>query len=198
MAPRNGFTLVEMLIALVLFAVIATSAVMLLRFAVDAELASRARTEQLAATRRFLSVWTADLAQASPRLSRDEDGVAHAALEAPAGSPDGTILALTRGGWSNVDGASRPSLQRVAYRWSGGKLTRAGYPYPDGAAAEPAAAVMAVLTRPQLRFRTGDGLWRDRWDPQRAGELPVAIELTLPQPTGAPLRIVSVVGANYQ
>ena len=51
---------------------------------------------------------------------------------------------------------------------------------------------------PVLRFRTSDGNWRDRWEPQRSAELPVAIELTLPRPGGAPLRIVSLVGANYQ
>jgi general secretion pathway protein J len=30
------------------------------------------------------------------------------------------------------------------------------------------------------------------------GELPVAIEVLLPQPGGEPLRIVSLVGVNYQ
>jgi len=41
---RNGFTLVEMLVALTLFAVIAVGALGLLRFSVDAELASRQKT----------------------------------------------------------------------------------------------------------------------------------------------------------
>ncbi len=49
-----------------------------------------------------------------------------------------------------------------------------------------------------LRFRTPDGVWRERWEPQRPGELPVAIELVLARPQGAPLRVVALVGANYQ
>ena len=53
-APEAGFTLVEMLIALAIFAIIAGGALSLLRFSVDAEIASRTRTEQIAATRRFL------------------------------------------------------------------------------------------------------------------------------------------------
>lgn len=193
---ERGFTLVEMLIALVIFSLIAVGALALLQFSVDAEAASRTRTEQLAATRRFLSVWNADLAQAVPRPSRDERGALHPAVEA--GLPDGTLLRLTRGGWSNLDGAARPSLQRVEYRWSGGKLLRAGHPFLDGARAAPAAAMADAASAPILRFRTSDGLWRDRWEPQRLGEMPVAIELLLPQANGAPLRVVTLVGANYQ
>jgi general secretion pathway protein J len=198
-SPREqGFTLVEMLIALAIFALIAGGALALLRFSVDAEAASRTRTESLAATRRFLSVWNADLAQAVPRPVRDEAGTHHAALEAPTGAPDGVVLALTRSGWSNFDGAPRPSLQRVEYRWQSGKLTRAGRPFLDGASADPAAALAAAPAAPTLRFRSSDGVWRGRWEPQREAELPVAIELTLAQARGAPLRVVALVGANYQ
>ncbi len=195
---KNGFTLIEMLIALVIFALIAGSALLLLRFSVDAEAASRTKTQQIAAVRRFLSVWNADLAQAVPRPARDVSGIAGAALEAPVGAPDGVILRLTRGGWSNFDGAPRPSLQRVEYRWQGGKLARAGYPFLDGARADIAAPLADSPGLPRLRFRTRDGNWQDRWEPQRSAELPVAIELNLPQAGGQVLRVVALVGANYQ
>ena len=197
-ARDGGFTLVEMLIALAIFALIAGGALMLLRFSVDAEAASRTKTQQIAAVRRFLSVWNADLAQAVPRPARDAAGVAGAALEAPVGAPDGVILRLTRGGWSNFDGAPRPSLQRVEYRWQGGKLARAGYPFLDGARADVAAPLADSPAPPRLRFRTRDGNWQDRWEPQRSAELPVAIELNLPQRGGQVLRVVALVGANYQ
>ena len=64
-----------MLIALAIFAIIAGGALMLLQFSVDAEAASRTKTQQIASTRRFLAVWNADLAQAVPRPSRDVGGV---------------------------------------------------------------------------------------------------------------------------
>lgn len=191
---RNGFTLIEMLVALAIFAIIAGGALMLLRFSVDAELASKRKTEQIAAARRFLSVWTADLAQAAPRPARDEGGTAHPALEA--GGP--IVLRLVRSGWENLDGAPRPSLQKVEYRWDGKALVRSGYPFPDGAAPDPGSAVLPLAQAPALRFRGGDGVWRDRWEPQRQAELPVAIEILLPQPGGEPLRVVSLVGVNYQ
>lgn len=193
--PRNGFTLVEMLIALALFAVIAVGALGLLRFSVDAELASRNKTESIAAQRRFLSVWTADLAQAVPRPSRDLSGAAHPAFEA---NRDGVVIRFTRSGWDNVDGAPRPSLQKVEYRLTANALVRAGYPFPDGAAPEAGAEVMPLIAPPTVRFRTQDGNWRDRWEPQLTTELPVAIELLVPQKGVPPLRIVSLVGVNYQ
>lgn len=193
--PRNGFTLVEMLVALAIFAVIASGALMLLRFSVDAELQSRRKTDEIASQRRFLSVWTADLAQAVPRPARDEGGTAHPALEANTG---GVLIRLTRSGWANLDGAARPSLQKVEYRVTARALVRAGYPFPDGAAPEPGADVLPLSGPPTLRFRGKDGVWSDRWEPQLSTELPVAVELLLPQPGGAPLRIVSLVGVNYQ
>lgn len=192
---RNGFTLVEMLIALMLFAVIAVGAIGLLRFSVDAELASRNKTDSIAAQRRFLSVWTADLAQAVPRPARDQAGTAHPALEA---NVDGVVIRLTRSGWDNVDGAARPSLQKVEYRVTPTALVRAGYPFPDGSAAEVAAEMLPLTGAPSLRFRSKDGNWRERWEPQLTTELPVAVELLLPQVGRPPLRIVSLVGVNYQ
>ncbi|MCY1671269.1 type II secretion system minor pseudopilin GspJ [Novosphingobium sp. SL115] len=192
---RNGFTLVEMLIALALFSVIAVGALGLLRFSVDAELAGRTKTDSIAAQRRFLSVWTADLAQAVPRPSRDTSGTPRVAFEA---NTDGVLLRLTRSGWDNVDGAPRPGLQKVEYRVTATALVRAGYPFPDGAAAEPASEVLPLTAAPTVRFRTKDGNWRDRWEPQLSNGLPVAVELLIPQRTGAPLRIVSLVGVNYQ
>lgn len=192
---HNGFTLVEMLIALALFAVIAVGALGLLRFSVDAELASRKKTDSIAAQRRFLSVWTADLAQAVPRPARDQSGTPHGAFEA---DRDGVLIRLTRSGWDNIDGAPRPSLQKVEYRVTATALVRAGYPFPDGAAPEAGADMLPLTGAPTIRFRAKDGNWQSRWEPQLTTELPVAVELLLPQAGRPPLRVVSLVGVNYQ
>ncbi|WP_226017854.1 type II secretion system minor pseudopilin GspJ [Novosphingobium sp. FKTRR1] len=189
--PVNGFTLVEMLVALSIFAMLASSGLLLLRFSVDAEQVSRQRTAAIAERRRFLAIWTADLAQAAARPSRDQSGIVHPALE----STGAVLLRLTRGGWDNPDAAPRASLQKVEYRWDGRSLVRTGYPYLDGAAQDQGAALLALRAAPTIRWRMGDGRWRATWQPTGPTDLPVAVEILLPFKAGqVPLRVVTPVG----
>lgn len=188
---QAGFTLIEMLVALAIFAMLAGGALTLLRFAVDAEQASRIRTRDMAATRRFLAIWTADLTQAVARPSRDAAGLPQVAFA----SDGAVLLRLTRGGRADPDGAPRPALEKLEYRWTGQVLARAGYPYPDGAQADAATPVLALAGPPRLRFRAADGRWLAQWRPSRPDDLPVAVEALLPlRRGGPPLRVVTPVG----
>ncbi|HYZ47905.1 MAG TPA: type II secretion system protein, partial [Sphingomonas sp.] len=71
---RNGFTLVELLVALLIFGMLAAAGVGLLRFSVDAQAATKTRLDALAGERRVESLVAADAAQAVPRVTRNEAG----------------------------------------------------------------------------------------------------------------------------
>src|SRR5690348_16195565 len=112
MTSRNGFTLVELLVALTIFALLSAAGVTLLSFSVRAQASSDERLERLAEIRRAGALLTSDLAQAAPRISRDETGAVKPALVGGSGQGEALLLSLVRRGWENYDGSARPSLQK--------------------------------------------------------------------------------------
>ncbi|HEY1145453.1 MAG TPA: prepilin-type N-terminal cleavage/methylation domain-containing protein, partial [Allosphingosinicella sp.] len=109
-AGRNeGFTLVEMMVALLIFGLISAAGVALLTFSVRAQDMADERLGKLAEVRRAGALLTSDLAQATPRISRDERGAAELAFQGGTGAGGLVSLALVRRGWANYDGAARSS-----------------------------------------------------------------------------------------
>ncbi len=199
---ESGFTLVEMMVALFVFGMIASGAVLLLRFSVDSEIASRDRLEEIADMRRFTAVLNADLAQAVPRTSRDMRGLRRNAFETRDDADDTLVMRLTRGGWTNFEGSARPSLQLVEYHLKNGVLERRTQPMLDGSLPSEGGIVTQGVTEAKLRFRDSRGVWSDEWEPELPEALPVAVEMILSRSKdGAalgPMRLVVLVGANYQ
>ncbi|HEV2748653.1 MAG TPA: type II secretion system minor pseudopilin GspJ [Allosphingosinicella sp.] len=191
-----GFTLVELLVALLIFGMLSAAGVALLSFSVRAQDMARERMDTLAEVRRAGALLTADLAQAAPRLVRDEAGLVRPAFEGGSGQGDTVALALVRRGWENLDGAPRPSLQKVQYRLAAGRLERGAYRFLDGAEAMAPTVVADGIVALRLRYRDRDGLWRDRWDPTDRAELPRALEMVIETGQGAPVRQMFLVGAN--
>jgi general secretion pathway protein J len=186
----NGFTLVEMLIALSIFALLSIAGVSLLSFSIDSRQRTGERLDSLATIVRTRSLLAADLAQATPRLWRDASGLRRPAFS---GGNTGTALELVRGGWANADGAPRSSLQRVAYRLDGDRLLRASAPMVDGAAENPPAVLLTGVRSLRLRFHSG-GTWRDDWQPLSVDALPDAVEVSIESSSMQPLRQVFLVG----
>ncbi len=176
---ERGFTLVELLVSLFIFGMLSAAGVVLLSFSVRAQEAADARLGDLADFRRAGALLAGDLAQATPRLTRDSGGAARPAFEGVAGEEGGVVLAFVRRGWENLDDTPRASLQRVEYRFADGRLERRVYPRLDGAAPRPATTVTEGVRRVRFRYRDGEGKWRERWDPTKATELPRAVELVM-------------------
>ncbi|MFY9179567.1 MAG: type II secretion system minor pseudopilin GspJ [Venatoribacter sp.] len=112
---QRGFTLLEVLIAVSITALIGVGAVQLLSNIIDSRRATEIRSEQLASLQRFNMVVARDLEQIINRTVRDEFGNAKPALVL-----DGAeyLIEFTRAGWRNSPFSESPrsELQRVAYR----------------------------------------------------------------------------------
>ena len=141
MTRRAGFTLVEVLVALAIFAMIASAGVGLLSFAIDNRLAVRDASERTAAFQRTRALMRADLGQAAPRRVRGADGAPRAAFELGGEA----LFAVTRRGWINPGEAPRASMQRVDYRLIDGRLERRVRERLDGA--RPAEPLTVALSR---------------------------------------------------
>lgn len=193
--PGNGFTLVELLVAILLFALLSAAAAGLLRFGVDARGRSFERLDNLAAIGRMRALLAADLGQAASRPWRDETGARQPAFTAPGGG--GALLQLVRRGWRNDGAAPRASLQRVEYRLAGDRLERRSWPMVDGSAANPPATLISGVTGLNLRFHA-QGQWLDRWEPAARDALPDAIEVTITARTVPALRQVFLVAPGVR
>ena len=134
---RAGFTLVEVLVSLAIFAVLAGAGALVLSQTIDTRFAVRAETDRIGDLQRMRALLKADLAQAAPRRTRAPTGRPLPRALMGQETPGDPILILVRNGWSNPEGASRPSLQRVEYRVVEDRLERRVSPYLDGARAGP-------------------------------------------------------------
>jgi len=187
---ERGFTLIELMVALMIFGLIAGAGVAILAFSVRAQGATAARLDDAAALARAGSLLSADLGQALNRPTRDEGGTL-----LPAFSGDGVSMRFVRGGWSNLDSAPRPSVQKVGWLADGGALRRLAYPMLDGAAARPSAPVLSGVRAVSLRYRYR-GAWSDRWD-GTAAPLPDAVEMVVVRRDGVALRQMFLTGTGY-
>ena len=183
------------MVALLIFAILASAGVALLSFSVRAQTVTGAKLDDLAALQRTLSVLSADLAQARDRPVRDEAGTALPAFVGEAGGGATPMLRLVRGGWTNLDRQPRADLQRVAYRLNDGVLERLAWPRLDGGVALPAQPLLTRVEAVTLRYRYR-GAWSDRWDGAGGVPLPQAVELRVRR-AGVVYRQLFLAGTGY-
>jgi len=184
-----------MLVSLFIFGLLSAAGVALLSFSVRAQELAGERLGGIAQLRRFAAVVTSDLAQATSRLARDGNGAVRPAFIGGAGG-EPVSVGFVRRGWDNLEGSQRASIQKVDYRLAAGRLERIAYAHVDGgAAAEPILLLDGVRSL-RLRYRDARGDWRDRWDPVRPVELPLALEMVVDVEGSAPVRLLFLVGVG--
>jgi general secretion pathway protein J len=185
----RGFTLLEILIALAIFALLAVMAYSGLSSVLRTREITDARADalnQLVMANRLLA---RDLEQVVPRPIRDEYGDTQPPLLG--GSTIGRIIELTRGGWRNPAGQLRSTLQRVAYRVDEESLIREYWVTLDRAQeSEPLEqTLLDGVQSVTLRFLDDKQTWHTEWPPLGLNEADNAGELNLPLATEVTLEI---------
>lgn len=187
-----GFTLLEVLIAIAIFALISAMAY----GALNQALRTRDRVEE---EREFWHALTLiylrmedDIGQARARGVRDVGGallppfVGQPTDARAVGAPN---LEFTRAGVPVFGDGVRSDLQRVGYRLAEGVLTRLAWAELDRSPQSQAqeAPLLEGVEELRLRFYSAAGKWEERWPPgadslgkpTTGNELPRGVEVTL-------------------
>lgn len=162
----DGFTLLELLVALAIFAVLATMAYAALDSVMKARDQVAVKSEHLAELQTALMIMERDLEQAAARDVRDEFGDSQPAMQG--GGVGVTVLAFTREGWRNPLGLARSHLQRVSYQFNGQRLVRQSWSILDRAPATEAYSEVLLneVKAVEVRFLGKDAQWQSYWPPQ--------------------------------
>lgn len=172
---HSGFTLIEILVALFIFAVVGLISAQLLGRTVNAYEVLDDRGQRLSQIHRAMLVVERDMLQFRNRPIRMAQGEPLPALMIG----DEGALSMTRGGWRNPLQRPRSELQRVGYRIQEEKLVRAYWPVLDRRGDEEPIFQTLLEGVEDLEFFAIDqnGQEHKFWPPrsgQGAGQLQIA------------------------
>jgi general secretion pathway protein J len=184
---RSGFTLLELLVALAIFALLSVMAYAGLSTVLTANQVLETHMERLSEIQRSVTFLSRDIRQTVNRGIRDTYGDNKQPLIGASefdtlGTPK---IELTRTGYANPLGTKRSFLQRVAYRVEDETLYRNSWRVLDQAQDSEADAltICHAVEALQLRYLDRENNWHDQWppiDPEYQGPvLPIAVEVSL-------------------
>ena len=185
-ARQRGFTLLEILVATVILAVMGVIAY---RGIAEARVAvgnAEGHLDRLRHVQRAVQLVTADFRNVTRRSVREPigDGYRATLMRDPSGV---ALVELSRAGWSNGAGLPRGTVQRVVYRLEEGKLFREHWNVVDPTLATPLMKreLLDGVERVEIRYFTAGREWIAEW-PQVGGtrevdfyERPLAVEITI-------------------
>lgn len=178
----KGFTLIEMLVALTIMAMLSIAAYQVLYQVQLSNSVSKNQTTRFNELQKALVVMNSDFRQIAARHFRTNDKEPEARLllwESGILGNDGYGLIFTRFGWSNPQMQfPRGEVTKIGYRLNHGTLERIWWDYPDTTLGD-AGHVMPILTQVDkfvMRFFY-DKKWQNQWS--KKDVLPQAIAIKL-------------------
>ncbi|MBK8452517.1 MAG: type II secretion system minor pseudopilin GspJ [Thiofilum sp.] len=127
LSKQTGFTLIEVLIALSIFAVISVMSYQALNTLIFTEQQSRNALTTLTEVQRAIMMWERDLRQVAPRAITNDFNATEPSMR----TGEGFLLELTTNNYYDWSGKRGHTLQRIRYRFNEGKLLREVWVYPD-------------------------------------------------------------------
>lgn len=182
---QSGFTLIEVIIAMSIFAIVSLLAYSGLHSVINSKTHTEGSLERLRELQMTMLSLNGDLQQLSNRNGRDALG--GVLLNVSTQNSD-YILSFTRNGWRNPANQPRSTLQRVAYKLDEDKLIRLYWPHVDRADDEQLVerTLIGNIESLELRFLDDKNQWQTDWpsanalaSAQPSTTLPLAVEVTL-------------------
>jgi general secretion pathway protein J len=199
--PRpNGFTLLELLVAIAILALIAMASYRLLTDTVSARNQGRSHEQSLQSLQKAEMIIQRDLLQVAPRAVRDAFGDSQPAFYIP----QENSMEFTRRGWRNPLQETRSNLVRVAYHVENEQLIREHWMVLDRA--RDSISVKTVLLDKISNFHVqvfNKGQWGSAWPLLTASQtaaqklpLPDAVEIRFTLQPWGEIRRVFVLPEN--
>jgi len=200
-----GFTLLELLVAMAIFALLSVMAYAGLSTVLNANQILETNMQRLTEVQRSVTLLSRDIRQTINRAIRDTYGdpkppLIGATTLDTLGTPE---IELTRTGYANPLGTQRSFLQRVAYHVEEETLYRHSWRVLDQAQDSEAdkLAICHDVKSLELRYLDQEDTWHEQWppsDPDYQGvTLPKAVEVSLEfTDWGKVVRLLSLAGTG--
>ncbi len=176
----RGFTLLELLVALTVFALVSVIAYSGLHTVLQGKERTELHAAKLRQLQNAMLLLERDLLQFAVRPVRDEYGDSQPSIKSA--DLGDYLLEFSTGGRPNPTAMKRSNLQRVAYGVRDRKLVRYIWPVLDRPAViEPNALDLLDEVREfECRYLNANRQWTQQWPPLggNATDLPLAVEIT--------------------